>query len=205
VLHQDEAATTFLAKELQQRITDREAADAFRLPIDHQFFGRTVPRAAGSDDRPVRLFRRDRCSYSLANGVLAISVDPDRTDELSGSIEKSVCPSVAEFVDRLNQQTTLAASRRCQDGHRPRLSRAMFRSLRQFLKTYVWRGGIRGGWTGLQLSFLEAAFLWVEEAKLRHMSREFRHGQTATTASPARDLPPAASRDASNAHQAKAA
>ena len=173
VLHSDEAVTPFLAKELQQRIANPQAAEAFRAPIDRQFFGRNMPRVAGADALPIRLFRRDRCSHSLAGGALTITVDPERTDELGGSIEKCVSPSVAEFVDRLNERTTVAARRRFEDGHRPRLFRAMIGSIRQFLKTYWWNGGIRGGWTGLQISVLEALFDWLEEAKLHQMSSAF--------------------------------
>jgi len=173
VLHSDEAVTSLLAKELQQRISIPQAADAFRLPIDHQFFGRSMPRVAGADAKPIRLFRRDRCSHSLASGTLAITVDPERTDELSGGVEKCVSSNVAEFVDRLNERTTLAARRRFQDGHRPRLFRAMIRSIRQFMRMYLWRGGIRGDWAGLQICVLEALFVWLEEAKLHQMSSAF--------------------------------
>jgi tRNA A-37 threonylcarbamoyl transferase component Bud32 len=173
VLHSDEAVTPFLAKELQQRISDPQAADAFRLPIDCQFFGRNMPRVVGADAKPIRLFRRERCSYSLASGTLAITVDPERTDDLSGSVEKCVSPNVAEFVDRLNSRTTLAARRRFQEGHRPRLFGTMIRSIRQFLKAYLSEGGIRGGQTGLKIAVLKAFFTWVEEAKLRQMSSEF--------------------------------
>jgi hypothetical protein len=173
VLHCDEAVTPFLAKELQQRIANPQAADAFRVPIDRQFFGRNMPRVAGADAQPIRLFRRDRCSHSLAGGALAITVDPERTDVLNGGVEKRISPSVAEFVNRLNERTTLSARRRFEDGHRPRMFRAMIGSIRQFLKTYWWNGGIRGGWTGLQISVLEALFDWLEEAKLHQMSSAF--------------------------------
>lgn len=182
VLDEDEAVTPFLAKELQQRIMDRQSADALRAPIDPQYFGRTMPRAGEADARPIRLFRRDRCSYSLAGGGLAISVDPERTDELSGSIEKCICPSVSDFIARLNERTTTAATRRFDEGQRPRLMRAMWRSARRFLQMYVGRGGLRGGWAGLHLCLLDAASLWVEEAKLFHIARAFGGGQALAAA-----------------------
>jgi tRNA A-37 threonylcarbamoyl transferase component Bud32 len=173
VLHHDEAVTPVLAKELRQRIAHRHVADAFRLPIDPQFFGRTVPRVESSDAQPIRLFRQDRCSYSLANCMLTISVNPDRTDELSGRIAKRVSPSVADFVNRLNERTTIAATHRFQKGEPPRLALGVLRATAQFLRMYVWRAGFRGGWTGLQMAFLEAVFTWVEEAKLRQLAGEF--------------------------------
>jgi tRNA A-37 threonylcarbamoyl transferase component Bud32 len=206
VLHRDEAVTPFLAKELQQRIADPNAPDAFRVPIDRQFFGRTMPRRAGAAGSPVRLFHRDRCSYSLAGGALAISADPERTVELSGSIEKCVCPSVSEFIDRFNQQTTVAAVQRLRAGDRPRLLRAMIRSFAAFLTAYFWSGGIRGGWTGLQISWLEAAFLWLEESKLHALSQGFHDDPAAVGGTSPRDvLPQPAPRGASTARQSKAA
>ncbi|MEX2308718.1 MAG: lipopolysaccharide kinase InaA family protein [Pirellulales bacterium] len=173
VLHHDEAVTPFLAKELRQRIAEQQVADAFRLPIDHQFFGRSIANRARADAEPIRLFRPHRCSYSLARGTVTISADPLRTEELSGRIEKCVASSVAEFVEHLNEQTTVAARCRLEDGQRPALVRALIHSFADFLRSYFWHGRARAGWAGFQLCCLEAVFTWLEEAKLYQMSRQF--------------------------------
>jgi hypothetical protein len=173
VLHADELVTPFLAKELQQRITAPNAADAFRVPIARQLFGRNMPDVGGGEGSPIRLFRRDRCSYSLAGGRVTISADPEQTEELTGKIEKCISPTITSFIDGMNARTTTAARRRYLEGQRPRLAKAMMRSLRQFVHLLIWEGRIRAGWSGLAASFLQAAFTWLEEAKLRELTRSF--------------------------------
>jgi hypothetical protein len=111
--------------------------------------------------------------------VLAVVADPQGTDSLSGSLEKCVAPSVAAFIDSLNERTTAHARRRFVEADKPRLLAAAMHSMRRFLTSYFWDGRFRSGWTGLQIAFLEAVFAWLEETKLRQMSSEFRTGDEA--------------------------
>jgi tRNA A-37 threonylcarbamoyl transferase component Bud32 len=181
VLHEGEALTPFLAKELQQRITDPNAADAFRMPIERQYFGRSF--GSGADHAPVRLFRRDRCAVSLAGGELAVSAEGVPVGQLTGVIEQCACASVADAIERLNAQTTAAASERFHNGERARLLRAGVRAAATFFKAYLRRTLWRSGWAGVQVALLDAAFCWIEEAKLRQMASEFHCSQSESIAS----------------------
>jgi hypothetical protein len=80
---------------------------------------------------------------------------------------------VAEFVDRLNDETTTVAKARLQQGVRPRIGRATWRAAGQFIRSYFRGTGILSGWTGLQVAALKAGFCWIEETKLRQLSAEF--------------------------------
>lgn len=173
VLQQGEWVTPFLAKELQERIADPAPHDAFRIPMEQQFFGRSVVSRDTDEQFSIRLFRRVGCTYSVANGVPTISADPERTRQLHGTIQKCVVATVGEFVDDLNRQTTRAATQRLRAGQRAHLVRAAWRSIGRFVQQCPGRRGIRSGWAGLHLAFLEAAFLWVEEAKLWQMAGQF--------------------------------
>jgi (heptosyl)LPS beta-1,4-glucosyltransferase len=173
VLQQNEIVTPFLAKELQQRIADTKAEDAIRIPIEPQFFGHNVVREAGDKGRPIRLFRQARCAYSLANGELVIAAEVARTGQLAGTVQRCACATMAEFVERLNERTTRAAHQRWQAGQRPAVIRSLVRAIGRTLKLSAGRGGIGSGWTGLQIAFLRGVFSWLEEIKLRHMSRDF--------------------------------
>ncbi len=123
VLHQNECVTPFLAKELQQRIADTRAGAAFRIPLERQYFGRTVRET--KTEQPIRLFRSSDCGFSVDGGALRVEAATDRTDQLIGTIQSCECATVAEFVERLNEESSRAASVRLQAGERPRLVRAL--------------------------------------------------------------------------------
>lgn len=172
VLQQNECVTPFLAKELQQRIADEQAADAYRLPIEKQIFGRSMARRR-DDIAPIRLFRQSAKPFHSAGDLLSIAADGARTSQLTGLVQRCECATVAEFVERLNDETTWSAKSRLEDGARPRFGRATWRAVGQFIRSYFRSDGILSGWTGLQVSALEAGFCWIEETKLRQLSAEF--------------------------------
>jgi hypothetical protein len=171
VLSQNECVTPFLAKELQQKIVAAEAPDAFQIPIEEQFFGRTVSCRQEQTQSP-RLFRQGAKPIVSLNGLEPGS-EMGRREWLTGFIQRNVCPSVASFIEALNHETTAAAAARRRQGERPRLVRAGLRAGRQFVQDYLLKGGFRNGWTGLQMCGLKAFFGWLEEAKLQQLSAEF--------------------------------
>ena len=173
VLHPEERVTPVLARKLQERIMECSDWDAFRVPIEQQFFGRSLALNTRSKSPPIRLFRQAQCSYSAANGELNIAIDPERVGELVGTIQKTVFSSVADFVAFHNEHTTGLAEQRLRAGHRPGWSRAVRCSTARFVKQWLMEYGIRSGRIGLHLAFLEAIFAWVEELKLWQLSGEF--------------------------------
>jgi tRNA A-37 threonylcarbamoyl transferase component Bud32 len=173
VLHQNECVTPSLAKELQQRIAKAKAQAAFRIPLEKQYFGRTIGQPVS--EPPVRLFRQDECSLSIDEGQARVSTDADCGNGIVGTIQACAYATVAEFIDRLNERSTIAALRRYRAGERPHLARGLWRATLRFAAVCVRRGGIRSGWAGLQIAALDGVFAWVEEAKLRQLAGEFGH------------------------------
>jgi tRNA A-37 threonylcarbamoyl transferase component Bud32 len=173
LLQQNEIVTPFLAKELQQRIAERAARPAIRVPIEPQYFGRAVLPCKGDAGRPVRLIRAGACDWSLSDEAFAVDVAPEQVGQLTGTIQQCVCPSIEEYIDRLNSQTTRAAEERWECHERPSLSRAVIRATLRALMQSLGRDGIRSGRRGVQRAFLDAAFVCVEEAKLQQLSSSF--------------------------------
>jgi hypothetical protein len=172
VLQQEECVTPFLAKELQQRIADERAGDKFRIPIEKRYFGSSIARRK-SEIAPIRLFRQSAYRFPSAGALLSIASDAEHMAQLAGTIQRCECATVAEYVDRLNEDTTRAAHCRLQQGDWPRFGGSTWRAACEFIRLYFRSGGILSGWIGLQLAVLKAGFCWVEETKLRQMSAEF--------------------------------
>jgi hypothetical protein len=206
VLHQQECVTPFLAKELQQRIADERAGDKFRIPIEKQYFGRSIAQRR-SEAAPVRLFRQSAYAFSSECALLSIAAEVENTTKLTGAIQRCECASVAEYVDRLTVETTRAAKSRLKRGDRPRFGRATWRGACEFVRSYFHGGGILSGWTGLQLAVLNAGFCWVEETKLRQLSSEFSMPDAVKESDVELSLTLSTQRSApvTNARQAKAA
>ena len=172
VLRQNECVTPFLAKELQQRITDTRAGAAFRIPVERQYFGRIVHAAEA--EQSVRLFRQSDCDFSVEGGMPRVEATADRTGQLIGTIQSCECATVAELVERLNEESSRAAAVRLQAGARPQLVRSLWRAARQCIAACIRRGGLLSGWAGVQLAAIHSAFVWIEEAKLYQIASEFR-------------------------------
>jgi hypothetical protein len=172
VLHQNESVTPFLAKELQQRIADPQATDFVCIPIEKQFFGRSLLRRR-HENRPIRLFRQSAFGLDSTESLLSIAAKAKDASNLTGTLLRCECATVAEFVERLNDETSLSAKEQLQRGVRPKFGRATLRAAGQFIRSYFRSDGILSGRTGLQVAILRAGFRWVEETKLRQLSAEF--------------------------------
>jgi hypothetical protein len=172
VLHQNESVTPFLAKELQQRIADPKATDFVGIPIEKQFFGRSLLRRR-RENEPLRLFRQSAFAVASTEALLSIAAEADDISNLTGTLLRCECANVAEFIERLNDETTCAARDRLQRGARPRFGRATWQAAGQFIKSYFRSDGILSGRTGLQVAVLRAGFRWIEETKLLQLSAEF--------------------------------
>jgi hypothetical protein len=178
VLHQNECVTPILAKRLQEAISGCARNHAYRISIERQYFGRSLSVGGGAGSWPIRLFRPQQSSFSLANGELTIAADPELTGQLEGTIQQTVAASVSEFVALLDRQTTQVAEQRWQDGERPGWIAAITKAVANFVKRSVSAEGIGSGWVGLHLAALEAVFRWLEEVKLWQMSGQFQAGRS---------------------------
>ena len=167
-IHQNECVTPFLSKLLQQMVTSSKVKSAVRIPLERQYFGQTIKQPASLP--PIRLFQQADCAYSITDSDVEVSVVPDRIGRLTGLIQVCECSTVAEYVERLNSQSSAVAQHEQVTIEAVASARAALR----FAAAWVRPAGILSGWTGLQIAMLDGVFAWVEEAKLRQFANEFR-------------------------------
>lgn len=173
ILRQSERVTPFLAKELQQRISDQKAGDRFDITIETQLFGRSL---GGRSSSEVRLLRRSSDLLANVEDLPSLLTTSSRAGmpKLAGTIQNCACATVCEYIARLNDETTSAAAARLERNESARFGRAAWYAMGMMLKQYFLHGGIRSGSVGLQSAALNAAFRFVEEAKLYQMAAQFR-------------------------------
>lgn len=173
VLEAGEIVSPLLAIDIEEQISLGSACDAFRIPIEQHAFGQCVERSRRRRECPVRLLNQLKCSYSVAGGALAISVDPEHRGELGGVIERDVCASVAEFLSSVNDESSCAAAVRFQQGKPASLRSGLAQAIHRFVNRYFRQSRYQFGWAGLQLSLLESLSPWLQELKLWHLEHEF--------------------------------
>ncbi len=172
----DERPTPRLVDEIRGRIGRGDRA-GFRIPIRSSIFGRSVRRSGTQDDRPIRLFRRDRARWvGDVHEVLHVS---GRIGRLEGWLEHHTLPSLEAFMAKMEHYTTLAAQARCSTGRRPRLSDALIAPALEVLRRLVWKQGILDGPAGWKFCFLSGLSEWVLARKHRRLWYDTQRTQTA--------------------------
>lgn len=121
---------------------------AFRFPRCNRFLGRYLKHGEGYPDWSLRLFDRRQARWSddpvhekvIANGQVG---------ELRGDLLHDSAESLANYLNKQNRYTSLAADAALAAGKRASVGRIALSPLIRFIKFYVIRQGFRDGLPGL--------------------------------------------------------
>lgn len=162
----DERMTPELAAEIPRAVGEAPAA-GFELPFRVRFLGRTLRWGGLGGERHLRLFSRARGKF--AGGALHESLEVDGpVFTLSGAIEHEPYRDLAEYMEKLDRYTTLAARKRFEAGRRFQVWDHL-RLPGEFLWRALLRLGFLDGQAGLAWAGLAAFHSWLKYAKLREM------------------------------------
>jgi glycosyltransferase involved in cell wall biosynthesis len=171
----DERATTELQKEIRLHLgsASGDPCDAYRVPIRNWMFGKFVGFGSWGRERPVRLYRMGRATWSgrIHEGL-----------EVQGTIGQLTHPllhyshtSIGHFLGKLNTYTELEAEELFKKGVHPGLVWALLGAGRAFLGQYVRLQGFRDGGHGLILAVLMAFYFFATRAKLWSLWYGYKH------------------------------
>jgi len=91
---------------------------------------------------------------------------------LRGHLEHRSYRDVADFLERTDRYTTLAADDWLASGRGTRpFTDLVVRPLGRFLGMYVWRGGFLDGWRGFLLAVLYGYYVFMRSAKIWERAR----------------------------------
>lgn len=158
-LDADEVVSDALAAEIVQLfLTGSPAPGAYTLPILNVYPGETSPRPFANDYRVVRLYHRSIASYRDHPLFDRVDLVPGHhASHLRGPVLHHPLTSWAHFVEKENRYTSFQA-----ENARPRPGLSLRLRLvaefpYQFLKFYVFRRHVFGGWKGFFFA-LSAAY-----------------------------------------------
>lgn len=163
----DERATLALGDELKAA-AGSGAADGYYIARKNYFGDRWIRHCGWYPDYNLRLYRKDRGAFSERSVHEAVAVDGKKT-RLKNHLVHHTYKDVADYLDRMQRYSTLAAGEMFDGGRRAGITDILLRPPFTFFKMFVIKGGFLDGAAGAILSFLYAAYTLSKYAKLWEM------------------------------------
>ena len=151
----DEVVTPALAREIQDKA--KGGPGAFRVRILNVYPGDRAPRAFANDYNVVRFYHRSIAGYR--DHPLFDRVEHEGpAGQLSAPIHHFALTSLAHFIDKENTYSSFTAEAAAPRARWKLLLRLPFEMPVSFVKFYLLRRHVTGGWKGFMFA-LSAAFM----------------------------------------------
>lgn len=165
-LDADERVTPELGLEIQSLLRGSPESDVYSIPR-RNYIGTQWIRHGGWYPSPqVKLFRRSVFQWedtTVHPRALTTSKKPWGT--LKGDLIHYSYRDLADFVSKLNRQTTLEAQKWVLDGRRMTLWKALWRTADRFVRTLIFKKGYRDGFIGFFVSLCGGGYQFLSFAK----------------------------------------
>jgi glycosyltransferase involved in cell wall biosynthesis len=165
-LDADEVVSPALREEIAAVVAGAGAHAGYSVPRRNVFWGRWVRHGGLYPDRQLRLFRRGRGRFVERSVHESVRVDGS-VGRLAGHLEHRSYRDVADFLERADRYSTLAAEEWVAAGRRARpLVDLVARPVARVLGMYVARAGFLDGWRGFLLAVLYGYYVFMRSAKI---------------------------------------
>lgn len=169
-LDADERVDAKLAAQIEN-VLRAPKAFAYEMPMQQRFLDTLLCYGEGYPLWKLRLFHRMHAQWS--DDTIHESVRTQETPlRLSGKLLHLPDLTLAEWIAKQNQYTTLQAQHLFRQGKRVGIARMLASPLWRFVKYYLLQRGILDGIPGLVHATLNAAFVFAKYAKLWALQRE---------------------------------
>jgi glycosyltransferase involved in cell wall biosynthesis len=169
-LDADETVSAALRADIEAVVARAGPHDGYEVPRRNIFRGRWVRHGGLYPDWQLRLFRRGRGRFGERAVHESVRVD-GTVGRLAGHLEHHSYRDVADFLERANRYSTLAAEDWLAAGRRVHAWELVLRPLGRFLGMYVLRLGVLDGWRGFLLAALYAYYVLIRSAKVWERTR----------------------------------
>jgi glycosyltransferase involved in cell wall biosynthesis len=176
-LDADERVLPALRDEIRQVVAADGPLDGYHVPRQNLFLGRVIRHGGWYPDHQLRLFRRGAGRFRNLQVHEAVEVT-GRVGHLRGALLHASYRSVADFVQRADRYSTLAAQDLVARGTRVSWPDFLLRPAARFCSMYLLRAGFLDGPHGLLLALLYAYYVLLRTAKAWELARR---GQTLTS------------------------
>jgi len=160
----DEEVSPELRDEILAVMAD-PGADGYRVPRRNIFWGRFLRHGGLYPDWQLRLFRRGRGRFVAHRVHESVRVE-GRVARLHAPLVHRSYRDVADFLERANRYSSLAAEQWLAEGRPVRARHAVLGPLGRFTSMYILHAGFLDGWRGFLLAVLYAYYVFIRWAKI---------------------------------------
>jgi glycosyltransferase involved in cell wall biosynthesis len=165
-LDADELVSAPLREEIAAIAAGAGPYAGYAIPRRNVFWGRWIRHGGLYPDWQLRLFRRGRGRFVERTVHESVTVDGS-VGRLAGHLEHRSYRDVADFLERADRYSTLAADDWLASGRRSRpLVDLVVRPVGRFLTMYVARAGFLDGWRGFLLAVLYGYYVLMRSVKV---------------------------------------
>lgn len=162
----DERVSNDLREEIFQVLRSSSALHGYYIPRKNYFCGQWIKRGGWYPDYNLRLYRREFGRFSEREVHEAV-VLRGSAGYFRGNLEHYTYDSIADYLQRMDRYSTLAARELAKGGEKAGLTRLIMNPAFTFLKMYFLQGAILEGYNGLVLSILYSFYTFAKYSKLR--------------------------------------
>jgi glycosyltransferase involved in cell wall biosynthesis len=165
-LDADELVSAPLREEIAAILAGGAQHVGYAIPRRNVFWGRWIRHGGLYPDWQLRLFRRGRGRFVERSVHESVTVDGS-VGRLAGHLEHRSYRDVADFLERADRYSSLAADEWLASGRRsPPLVDLVGRPIGRFLGMFVARAGFLDGWRGFLLAVLYGYYVLMRSAKV---------------------------------------
>jgi glycosyltransferase involved in cell wall biosynthesis len=166
----DEEVSLDLRREVEAILAAPVTAAGYAIPRRNIFWDRWIRHGGLYPDWQTRLFQRGRGRFVQRAVHESVEIAGPLT-RLRGPLVHKSYRSIAEFLERANRYSSLAADDLARSGARVGGGQVVLRPLGRFLSMYLLRRGFLDGMPGLLLAGLYAYYVFIRCAKLWEKTR----------------------------------
>jgi len=166
----DERVTSELAEKIINISNSESATAGFLINRLTYFLGKPVRHSGWYPDYILRLFKKEKGKFSSNLVHERVEIN-GRVDKLDGLLIHYSYRSIDQYLDKLNEYSTLSAREMFQKGRKFNILDLIFRPISTFLKMFVFKAGFLDGLNGLFLAILSSYHVFIKYAKLYHIRR----------------------------------
>ncbi len=167
-LDADERITDELREELKALLRKNIPHVAFTVPIKAFIGNRWVRHGGWYPGRKVRLFKKDKFKYEEVKIHPRVFYEGS-CGHLKGALLHFSYGNYHEFIESLNNQTTLEAEKWFDERRKIGLAKALRKTCDRFFKAYVLKRGFLDGLTGFMFAMSAGLYQIFSYAKYREM------------------------------------
>lgn len=161
----DERVSPELAENILKAINDRADCDGFLINRLTYFLGKPVRHSGWFPDYLPRFFKKGKGRYS-SNLVHEIMEVNGSVKKIDGLLLHYSYKSLDQYLDKLNEYSTLSAREMLARGKKFNLLDLIFRPPAVFFKMYISKAGFLDGFRGFLLAVLSSYHVFIKYAKL---------------------------------------